>query len=1772
MRENKNSKLLSALLAILMIFSMLPVTTFAEEEMILQEDPNQIVEENQVEEIPEEEILEEVEEAPEEQTEELIVEEKQIEEIIEVVESPQPVVENLEEFNPLEEVEETIEEPSGIEEVEQINSLEEHVEEVKEEIQVEETSISNEVPVVKEVKHDSVTILSVNENNEELIGTEFAVYSDIENLETSIIKTISAATFTLSTIDEDLKDFLPVEGSTTLYLKETKVPEGYIADTEIYTITIQIEVDEENNTIVYGLAFDDGQKELRIIHEPVIETTSEEEIEVVEEVVVLGATAFRTLPYNLNPEEGKILIPFRKDWSGSGDTEATRPSSITISLYKYLGASFDATTATLVDTKLVTAAEGWACEFDISKENLYSGSVYNSDSAYKWAVVESEVIGYKETGHVNPSVEFNPPEVAGNGWDRTTPCSEISITSSGHDKSVVCAKKGSTYVIWSVDPLSSAERELIFKSAAAGIKGFGSGNINNCTFISGFGSSSEFGMTVTENSIQFNDTSNWSFYAVGIYNKSSTFTNASSITNTYLPKATTVTLPVTKTIEGTPHSSANFDFVLTTLTENAPMPVSGGEKLTITGEGTGNFGTITYTMPGTWKYSVYEKAGSLEAYGYDDNIYKVTVTVNDVGGELVALVAIEDRSGASVDKMEFNNLYLTGDLIVQKIIAGNAASINKEYNFKVTLSDTSINGLYGDMTFVNGVAEFTLKGGERVFAKNLPAGVKYTVTEDDYSSEGYITTQTNDTGVITYNNEIQATFTNTRNADGSLTILKKLAGNDPNPEDKFKFTIELTGKPVNGNYSGVIFTDNKATLELKGGESKTIEGLPVGTIYSVEEYDYKSEGYETSATNNSNSGIIKEHTVAIAEFINTRNTYGDLIIKKKVGGNAADTNKAFNFTVTLSDTNINGAYGDLTFKDGVATFELKDGERKIAKNLPNGVSYKVEEDNYTGLGYETMITGEEGTITGGNEVQALFINYRDAYGSLIIKKHLAGNDINPDDEFTFYINLNDDSINTTFGGIEFISGQATVDIKGNESLTINGIPHGTNYTVTERNYRREGYETTSINEEGTINEHSPAITEFTNTRNTYGDLIVHKRLAGNAANRDQRFLFTVTLSDTTISDKFGDMVFENGVAKFELSGGESKKAVNLPNGITYKVVEDDYSSLGYVTTKTHDTGTITGNEEVEAIFTNTRDTYGSLEVSKVLTGNDVDTNKEFNFTIKLTGETINGTYSGVTFTNNTATIKLKGGEYKFIEGLPNGIRYDVSEDNYYADGYFTSRTGATGTIVENEKMIAEFVNSRNTYGSLIVEKKLEGNAPHVNKSFSFTITLSDTNISDKYGDMVFENGIAKFELKGGEKLQATGLPNGLTYTVSEKDYTDEGYITTKYNDTGTIVGNEEITVTFVNERNATGSLIISKKLDGNDPNPEDKFKFTIELTGKPVNGNYSGVIFTDNKATLELKGGESKQIDGLPNGITYTVLEDSYREQGYFTMTTDSFTGQIDENKPAEVVYINIRDTFGDLTVKKVLAGNATDANKAFNFTVILSDTSITDGYGSMKFIEGKATFTLKGGEEIKATGLPNGVTYTVIEDDYSAQGYKTTKTNDTGKIVGNSEKVVTFTNTRNVTPEPPKPQQDDKPLPQYGSLIIIKRVTGDLAEYDKYFSFKVTFNVDGSYYYDGVRTGNLKSGDVIQLKHDESITIYGLPDGTKYTVTEIGNNGYRVYASGNSGTISAINIATASFTNVRSKAPITGDITNLPLWLGSSILSGLGLLFIVFYRRRRNK
>ena len=42
------------------------------------------------------------------------------------------------------------------------------------------------------------------------------------------------------------------------------------------------------------------------------------------------------------------------------------------------------------------------------------------------------------------------------------------------------------------------------------------------------------------------------------------------------------------------------------------------------------------------------------------------------------------------------------------------------------------------------------------------------------------------------------------------------------------------------------------------------------------------------------------------------------------------------------DISIDGTYGAMTFKDGVATFMTRHGESKTATDLPNGVMYTVQ--------------------------------------------------------------------------------------------------------------------------------------------------------------------------------------------------------------------------------------------------------------------------------------------------------------------------------------------------------------------------------------------------------------------------------------------------------------------------------------------------------------------------------------------------------------------------------------------------------------------------------------------------------------------------------------------------------------------------------------------------------------------------------------------------------------------------------------------------------------
>lgn len=110
-----------------------------------------------------------------------------------------------------------------------------------------------------------------------------------------------------------------------------------------------------------------------------------------------------------------------------------------------------------------------------------------------------------------------------------------------------------------------------------------------------------------------------------------------------------------------------------------------------------------------------------------------------------------------------------GNLKVSKQVTGNAASTEDVFSFAVSLSGTYtaedkavnaelINGKYGDMEFVNGVAKFTLKHGQSVTAAGLPAGIHYEVVETD--AKGYSVSYEGATGLIPVNETALAVITN----------------------------------------------------------------------------------------------------------------------------------------------------------------------------------------------------------------------------------------------------------------------------------------------------------------------------------------------------------------------------------------------------------------------------------------------------------------------------------------------------------------------------------------------------------------------------------------------------------------------------------------------------------------------------------------------------------------------------------------------------------------------------------------------------------------------------------------------------------------------------------------------------------------------------------------------------------------------------------------------------------------------------------------------------
>lgn len=120
----------------------------------------------------------------------------------------------------------------------------------------------------------------------------------------------------------------------------------------------------------------------------------------------------------------------------------------------------------------------------------------------------------------------------------------------------------------------------------------------------------------------------------------------------------------------------------------------------------------------------------------------------------------------------------------------------------------------------------------------------------------------------------------------------------------------------------------------------------------------------------------------------------------------------------------------------------------------------------------------------------------------------------------------------------------------------------------------------------------------------------------------------------------------------------------------------------------------------------------------------------------------------------------------------------------------------TVRVIFNKSVNVKAVNQKKPNGGIIVSNTVSGEGASKTKKFDFTVTLDDTSINGTYGEMEFVDGVASFKLKDGESKSAEGLPSDISYVVEESD--NEGYVVTSKNETGTIKGNEMISVPFHN--------------------------------------------------------------------------------------------------------------------------------------------------------------------------------------------------------------------------------------------------------------------------------------------------------------------------------------------------------------------------------------
>lgn len=1124
-----------------------------------------------------------------------------------------------------------------------------------------------------------------------------------------------------------------------------------------------------------------------------------------------------------------------------------------------------------------------------------------------------------------------------------------------------------------------------------------------------------------------------------IYPSGATSTGVATVKfkNTYtVTEAATYTPSVTKVVAGA-DAPGKFTFAMTAaddatktaidgkLITGSSMSVDNGyaeEKQTTAALKDGehekiDFSKLTFNKPGTYKFAINEQVpNDLGEWKYDTHTYVLTITVTDEGGKLVA----RGDGTTGSEGFIFTNSYQTstsyelqGGLELVKTLSGHDLHAGM-FGFTVTGEDPASTDKLNKL----------LRADEG----------KLTVRNDEPQTDGM-----SHTGILG-----GLTFA-TKDAGKTFTY-KVVENGGGKPGYQYDSTYWMVEIAVKNRGNGSLYTETT----VKHFDANNVEDTDDAKTYSSKDGTAKAQVLFTNSyvATGTFDGLAAEKVMDSGDKIESGQYTFDLYAERADGSlekmDEGTTQAAKNGTATVDFGKVNFKLGDATsgtheqtidlagaVNDGIATklhnadhtttysFNLVAKERLA--NLPEGVRpvdssatcrvlLEVTDNNNGKL--TSKVTYRDGTEKG----KIVFHNTRDKVKTI---GTVAKPDVDIDGQL---LSVGDSYVYT----INWVNTEA--DDNGNlvpAKVTVTDeLPTGVVF---------EAFEGKNA-DKGTASGQSLTWNLGEQPAGSHGSVRVRVKISEDAVKGAQGAAGTVNNAATiTVGNKSYTGTTTSYVPKKSESDAQDSKGsgVKLGDELAY--------TIGYKNTEgAPATVTITdavpaGTEFVE--FAGDHANVASKDNDGNLTWTlaDVPAGEEgtVQFKVRVTEDA---------FKSGGASDDISNQASVAVGDKP-AVKTNTTTDQV-SDGRLTlskTVTAAEGIVAPNK-----------TFTFKVLLYQADGATP-LTGTFAYAGRPGGTNGTYVSGQIKSGDTIA---LKAGGSVTVT-VPVGARYEVQELDSkgdlmtSEDGFaIADKANTKKGTVGQTTqagfTNVYSVESTKVESAFRVQKKISGRGWMTSDAFAMTLTAQGEaPMpKGAKDGV------STIALN--KDAQVGNFgtieyakPGTYTYVITEQSGDETALTfskatyraTVTvTDNGAGKLlaktkiaqltdDAGDAAErtveaAVFTNTAKT-GSLTVKKTVVGG--DSQREFGFTVTLTDgdgepVSGTFGKGehAVTFTDGKATFTLKDGEEKTIAGLPVGARYTVTED--AAEGYTTTVNGADGSkaegAVTEDGATVAFTNT----------------------------------------------------------------------------------------------------------------------------------------------------------------